>query len=135
MLLFPYYLFFFSQGMENIETLSLELSISKEMWFTKEVFAGMKKVFAKMKKLRLLKVYYSGDVMGKEYKTSLPEGFEFPRELRYLHWEGLEALPLNFDPENLVAINLKCSNIKKLWKMKKVQPLLSLLLFFYINFD
>ena len=118
--------------MGNIETLSLELSISKEMWFTKEMFAGMKKVFAKMKKLRLLKVYYSGDDMGKEYKTSLPEGFEFPRELRYLRWEGLEALPLNFDPENLVAINLKCSNIKKLWKMKKVQPLLSLLLFFFI---
>ena len=59
MLLFPYYLFFFSQGMENIETLSLELSRSKEMWFTKEVFASMKK-------LRLLKVYYNDDVMGKE---------------------------------------------------------------------
>ena len=70
--------------------------------------------------------------MGKGYKTSLPEGFEFPRELRYLYWEGLEALPSNFDPKNLVAINLKCSNIKKLWKIKKVQPLLSLLLFFIL---
>ena len=65
--------------------------------------------------------------MRKEYKIFLPEGFEFPYGLRYLHWEGLESLPLNFDSENLVAINLEGSNIKKLWKGKKVQPLLSLL--------
>ena len=122
--------------MKNVETISLELSRSKEVFANmKKVFAKMRKVFAKMKKLRLLRVYYSDDTMRKKYKISLPEGFEFPRELRYLHWEGLEALPLNFDPENLVAINLKCSNIKKLWKMKKVQSLLSLLLFFYTNFD
>ena len=120
--------------MKNVETISLELSRSKEVFANmKKVFAKMKKVFAKMKKLRLLRVYYSDDVMGKKYKISLPEGFEFPRELRYLHWEGLEALPLNFDLENLVAINLKCCNIKKLWKMKKVQPLLSLLFFILIS--
>ena len=106
--------------MENVETISLELSRSKEMWFTRETFGNMKEVFAKMKKLRLLRVYYSDDLMRKKYKTSLPKGFEFPRELRYLHWEGLESLPLNFDAENLVAINLKFSNIKKLWKWKKV---------------
>lgn len=109
--------------MENVETLSLELTRSKEMWFTKEVFTTMKLRFAKMKKLRLLRVYDSDDVMRKVYETSLPEGFEFPGELRYLHWEGLEALPWNFDPKNLVAINLKHSNMKKLWKRKKVQPL------------
>ena len=109
--------------MKNVETISLGLSRSKEMWFTEVVFADMKKMFAKMKKLRLLKVYYNDH----HYKISLPEGFEFPRELRYLHWEGLESLPSNFDLENLVAINLKGSNIKKLWKGKKVQPLLSLL--------
>ena len=115
--------------MKNVETISIELSGSKEMWFTEVVFADMKKMFAKMKKLRLLKVYYNDhhSLVRKEYKTSLPEGFEFPRGLRYLHWEGLESLPSNFDLENLVAINLKGSNIKKLWKGKKVQPLLSLL--------
>ena len=85
------------------------------------MFSEMKKRFAKMMKLRLLKVYYNdwNSLMRKEYKTSFLEGFEFPRELRYLHWEGLESLPLNFDAENLVAINLKCSNIR-LWKGKKV---------------
>ena len=119
--------------MKNVETISLKLSRSKEMWFTKEVFANMKKVFAKMKKLRLFKVYYSDDTMRKKYKTSLPEGFEFPRELRYLHWEGLEALPSNFDPENLVAINLKCSNIKKFWKRNKVYLVYCFYVIFLLN--
>ena len=115
--------------MKNVEAICLELSGSKDMWFTEVVFTDMKKMFAKMKKLRLLKVYYNDhhSLVRKEYKTSLPENFEFPHGLRYLHWEGLESLQSNFDLENLVAINLKGSNIKKLWKGKKVQPLLSLL--------
>ena len=60
-----------------------------------------------MKKLILLKIYYSDhySLMRKDYKISFPEGFESPCELRYLHWESLESLPLNFDVENLVAIN------------------------------
>ena len=118
--------------MENVETISLDLSESKEIWFIGVVFAEMKKRFAKMKKLRLLKVYYNDhhSLVRKEYKIFFPEGFEFPRGLRYLHWEGLESLPLNFDSENLVAISLKDSNIKNLWKGKKVQPLLSLLFFY-----
>ena len=115
--------------MKNVETVSLNSSESKEIWFIRVVFAEMKKRFAKMKKLRLLKVYYNDhhSLVRKEYKIFLPKGFEFPRGLRYLHWEGLESFPLNFDSENLVAINLNGSNIKKLWKGKKVQPLLSLL--------
>lgn len=101
-----------------METISLDLSTSKEIWFTKNIFSQMKKVFVKMKKLRLLKVYSShGD---DEYKMPLPSDFEFPPNLRYLHWEGLESLPLNFDAKNLVAINLKSSNIKELWASNKV---------------
>ena len=38
--------------MKNVETISLGLSKSKEKWFTEVVFA-------KMKKRRLLKVYYN----------------------------------------------------------------------------
>ena len=112
--------------MKNVETISLELSRSKE------VFANMKKVFSKMKKLRFLRVYYSDDTMRKKYKISLPEGFEFPRELRYLHWEGLEALPLNFDPENLVAINLKCSNIKKTLENEEDTTIIVFIIVFFI---
>ena len=42
--------------MKNVETISLDLSRSKEVFANmKKVFAKMKKVFAKMKKLRLLR--------------------------------------------------------------------------------
>ncbi|RVW60158.1 TMV resistance protein N [Vitis vinifera] len=81
-----------------------------------KIFARLKKVFAKMKKLRLLKVYYS---LGNEHKMSLPKDFEFPPNLNYLHWEGLVSLPSNFHGEKLVAINLKSSNIKELLKGEK----------------
>ena len=36
--------------MKNVETISLDLSESKEIWFMGVVFAEMKKRFAKMKK-------------------------------------------------------------------------------------
>ena len=112
--------------MENVETISLNLSISKEIWFNTKIYDQMKKVFAKMKKLRLLKVYYNydyGDSVHQEfheYKMHLPKGFEFPPNLRYLHWENLESLPSNFNGENLVAINLNSSNIKELLTGEKV---------------
>ncbi|XP_034691602.1 disease resistance protein RPV1-like [Vitis riparia] len=106
-----YRAFVSEKGMKNVETISLELSRSKEKWFTTKIFAQMKKVFAKMKKLRLLKVYYSHGV---ECKTRLPKGFEFPPNLNYLHWEGLVSSPSNFHGEKLVAISLKNSNIKEL---------------------
>ncbi|KAL6340103.1 hypothetical protein AAG906_038938 [Vitis piasezkii] len=111
-----YCAFISEEGMENVETISLDLSRSKEEWFTTKIFAQMKKVFAKMKKLRLLKVYYS---LGDEHKMSLPKDFEFPPNLNYLHWEGLASLPSNFHGEKLVAINLKSSNIKELLKGEK----------------
>ncbi|KAJ9676325.1 hypothetical protein PVL29_025045 [Vitis rotundifolia] len=102
--------------MKNVETICLDLSRSNEIWFTSKIFAQMKKVFAKMNKLRLLKIYYSHRC---EYKMLLPKDFEFPSNLRYLHWEGLESLPLNFHGENLIAINLKSSNIKEFWAGNK----------------
>ena len=55
--------------------------------------------------------------------------FEFPsHELRYLHWDGypLESLPSNFYAKNLVELNMRCSNIKQLWKTEV------LLLFSYV---
>ena len=75
--------------MKNVETISLNLSRSKVIPFTEIVIANMKRGFAEMKKLRLLKVYYNNHLflMTKEYKTSLPKDFEFPPKLRYLQWE------------------------------------------------
>ncbi|XP_034674591.1 disease resistance protein RPV1-like [Vitis riparia] len=108
-----YCAFISEKGMKNVETISLDLSGSQEIWSTTNIFVQMKKVFAKMKKLRLLKVYYSH---GDKYKMLLPKGFEFPPNLKYLYWEGLESLPSNFHGESLVAINMKSSNIKELWE-------------------
>ncbi|RVW94977.1 Disease resistance protein TAO1 [Vitis vinifera] len=104
------------EGMESIQTISLDLSRSKEIQFTT-------KVFAKMKKLRLLKVHCNDHdgLKREEYKVFFPKDFEFPHNLRYLHWQGctLRSLPSKFYGENLIEINLKSSNIKQLWKGNK----------------
>ena len=116
-MLFPYFSLLFFQGMKNIQTISLDLSRSKEIEFST-------KVFAKMKKLRLLKIYCNDhDGLTREkYKVLLPKDFQLPHDLRYLHWQGctLRSLPSKFYGENLIEINLKSSNIKQLWKGNKV---------------
>ena len=66
LIFFSLILLFFSQGMKNVETISLDLSESKEIWFIGVVFAEMKKRFAKD--------HHS--LVRKEYKIFLPEGFE-----------------------------------------------------------
>ena len=47
LIFFSLILLFFSQGMKNVETIYLDLSESKEIWFIGVVFAEMKKRFAK----------------------------------------------------------------------------------------
>ena len=47
LIFFSLILLFFSQGMKNVETISLDLAESKEIWFIEVVFAEMKKRFAK----------------------------------------------------------------------------------------
>ena len=105
------------QGMENIQTISLSLSELKEIHFTINVFV-------KMKKLRLLKIYDNDheDLMRKKYKVILPKNFEFPHNLRYLHWDRctLKSFPSKFYGENLIEINMKSSNLKQLWKGNQV---------------
>ncbi|XP_034677320.1 disease resistance protein RUN1-like [Vitis riparia] len=104
------------EGMKNIQTISLDLSRSKEIQFNT-------KVFAKMKKLRLLKIYCNDHdgLTREEYKVHLPNDFEFPHNLRYLHWQRctLRSLPSSFYGGELIEINLKSSNIKRLWKGNK----------------
>ncbi|KAL6316787.1 hypothetical protein AAG906_021087 [Vitis piasezkii] len=88
---------------ENIQTISLDLSRSKEIRFDT-------KVFAKMKKLRLLKIYCNDHdgLSREEYQVHLPKDFEFPHNLRYLHWQRctLRSLPSRFYGEELIEINL-----------------------------
>ena len=115
--------------MQNIQTISLDLSRSREIQFST-------KVFVKMKKLRLLKIYCNDHdgLMREEYKVLLPKDFQFPHDLRYLHWQRctLTSLPWNFYGKHLIEINLKSSNIKQLWKGNKVR---SLFFFLYNNFQ
>ncbi|RVW31544.1 Disease resistance-like protein CSA1 [Vitis vinifera] len=94
------------EGMKNIESISLDLSRSKHIWLTIEVFAKMKEAFAKMMKLRLLKLYYSDC---DEYKMLFPKDFEFPPNLRYLHWEDILA-----NLGHLRKLHLHESGIKEL---------------------
>ncbi|WJZ87751.1 hypothetical protein VitviT2T_007106 [Vitis vinifera] len=112
-----YRAFTMKKGMKNVEAIFLNLSRSKQLQFST-------KVFAKMKRLRLLKIYGMDccGFMKKEYKIILPEDFQFPsQELRYLHWKGypLKSLPSNFHGENLVVLNMMDSKIKQLWQGNK----------------
>eukprot|EP00261_Vitis_vinifera_P037921 XP_019079164.1 PREDICTED: TMV resistance protein N isoform X2 [Vitis vinifera] len=118
------------EGIKRVETISLDLSKSKGVCVSSNVFA-------KTTRLRLLKVhsgfhidhkygdldseeemYYCYGVIAHASKMQLDRGFKFPSyELRYLCWDGypLDFLPSNFDGGKLVELHLHCSNIKRLW--------------------
>lgn len=69
--------------------------------------------FVKMQKLRLLQLSY----------VRLTGGYEdFPEELKWLCWRGfhLTSMPTNFPLENLVALDMRNSSLKHVWKGNKV---------------
>ncbi|KAL6343091.1 hypothetical protein AAG906_018924 [Vitis piasezkii] len=106
-------------GMKNVEAIFLDLSRSTPLQVST-------KIFAKMKQLRLLKIYSSGycGTTEKQLKVILPEDFQFlAHELRYLHWEGypLKSLPSNFLGVNLIELNMKDSNIKQLRQRNELE--------------
>ncbi|XP_019057328.1 PREDICTED: protein SUPPRESSOR OF npr1-1, CONSTITUTIVE 1 [Tarenaya hassleriana] len=77
-------------------------------------------VFNSMYSIRLIKFYYS--TSGNQCNLCLPQGLEsLPDELRLLHWENypLKSLPQEFNPENLVELNLPHSEIENLWEGTK----------------
>ena len=95
--------------------------------------------FTSMSNLRLLKFYMPNrdgfPIMSS--KVHLDQGLEYlPEELRYLHWYGypLRTLPSNFDPENLIALNLPYSKVEQIWKGEKVyyNPNPNTFIFFFI---
>ncbi|KAL6311261.1 hypothetical protein AAG906_016227 [Vitis piasezkii] len=116
-------------GMKNIQTISLDLSRSKEIQFST-------KVFAKMKKLRLLRIYCNDHdgLTREEYKVHLPKDFEFPHNLRYLHWQRctLRSLPSSLrelhssigDLKWLTYLNLRgCEQLQSLPNSMKFESL------------
>ncbi|XP_044497635.1 disease resistance protein RPV1-like [Mangifera indica] len=78
--------------------------------------------FSNMHSLKFLKV--CGAVNNKVHEFQDLE-FDF-LELRYICWNNYwwKSLPRNFNPKNLVALEMRYSNLKELWS--RVQPLINL---------
>lgn len=103
----------FFQDVEDIESILLEASCLS--------FVVDPKAFQDMSNLRLLKIYCSDPK--KRPGLDLCKGLlSLPYELRLLHWEyySLRTLPEDFDPDNLVELNMPYSQLLKLWEETKV---------------
>ncbi|XP_058743466.1 disease resistance protein RUN1-like [Vicia villosa] len=76
--------------------------------------------FKEMKNLRLLQLH-DVDLIG-DFK-------HLSQELRWLHWQGFtgECIPGDFNLGNLVAFELKRSNIKQVWNETKLMEKLKIL--------
>nr|WLD25410.1 TMV resistance protein N [Morus macroura] len=94
------------RGIETITGISLDTSN-----FNREI-SLLPATFSKMWELRLLKITGTG-------KLYLPQGpLIFPNPLRYLHWHGypLKSLSTNFTAEMLVRLDMRGSQLEKLWE-------------------
>ncbi|KAL0699248.1 hypothetical protein Bca4012_055370 [Brassica carinata] len=77
--------------------------------------------FLKMSNLKFLKFHNShcSQWCENDHKFQFCKGLDqFPDELVYLHWQGYpyNHLPSDFNPEQLVDLNLRYSHIKELWE-------------------
>ncbi|KAH9778157.1 ADP-ribosyl cyclase/cyclic ADP-ribose hydrolase [Citrus sinensis] len=101
-----------NKGTDAIEGIFLNMSKIRNIHLDSRAFINMSN-------LRLLK-FYTCEYMSS--KVHLDQGLDYlPEELRYLHWHGypLKTLPFNFDPENLIELNLPHSKIEQIWEGKK----------------
>lgn len=108
----------FRQGVEDIESILLEASCLS--------FVVDPKAFQDMCNLRLLKIYSSDPT--KRPGLDLCKGLvSLPYELRLLHWENysLPTFPEDFDPFNLVELNMPYSQLEELWEDSKVNQSLT----------
>ncbi|XP_062084171.1 disease resistance protein RPV1-like [Humulus lupulus] len=97
-------------GTATIEGIFLDMSKMRDVDLNPEVFVNMYN-------LRLLKIYNSNNLI-KGCKLHFTRGLQcLPDALRYLHWYGypLKSLPSNFNPENLVVLEMTHSHIEQLW--------------------
>ncbi|CAN6971875.1 unnamed protein product, partial [Brassica rapa subsp. trilocularis] len=93
------------QGTTDIEAISLDASnLNPDVELS---------LFRSMYNLRYLSIYYSNP--GKHGKAL--ESFSLPYGLRFFHWETypLKSLPQDFDPSNLVELNMPYSQLQTLW--------------------
>ena len=91
--------------MDGVEGLALKLPRSEVNFNTK--------TFIEMKRLRLLQLDYAQLIGDYEYLS---------KELRWLCWHGfpLKFIPNNFYLREIVAIDLRYSNLREVWKNPKV---------------
>lgn len=83
--------------------------------------------FNTMHNLRYLKIYSSHchRECKADCKLNFPDGLELPfDEIRYLYWLKFpfKHLPEDFDPKNLIDLNLPYSEIEGVWDGVKVTP-------------
>ncbi|XVE84673.1 hypothetical protein DITRI_Ditri17bG0032100 [Diplodiscus trichospermus] len=93
-------------GTKAVEGLSLDVSAREDVTVNTEAFA-------KMVNLRLLKINSIRFANGCYEK--------FSKELRWLCWHRcpLKVLPPNLDLDNLAVLDMRFSNVKKVWKETK----------------
>ncbi|XP_023894493.1 disease resistance protein RPV1 isoform X2 [Quercus suber] len=93
------------EGIEGVEGLTLKLPRSEVNFNTK--------TFIKMERLRLLQLDYAQLTGDYEYLS---------KELLWLRWHGfpLKFIPNNFYPRKIVAIDLRYSNLREVWKDPKL---------------
>ncbi|EFH62181.1 predicted protein [Arabidopsis lyrata subsp. lyrata] len=78
-----------------------------------------KKAFKKMSNLKFLNIYTTTFGGNKETRWHLQEDFDYlPPKLKFLSWEKypLRSMPSNFQPKNLVKLQMMNSNLEKLWE-------------------
>ena len=99
-------LLFSSQGTEAIEGLALKLHSNKRYCFKADAFAEMKR----LRLLQLDNVELTGD-----YRY-------LSKQLRWISWKGfsLKYIPKSFYLEGAIAIDLKHSSLRLVWKEPQV---------------
>ncbi|KAK7350581.1 hypothetical protein VNO77_09357 [Canavalia gladiata] len=100
-------------GTKAIEGLALMLQRTSRVCFNT-------KAFEEMKRLRLLQFDH----------VQLAGDYEFlPKHLRWVYWQGfpLKYIPDNFNLENVVAIDMRHSNLKLVWKNSRLLESLKVL--------
>jgi len=102
--LFP--LLFSSQGTEAIEGLALKMHLTSRDCFKADSFQ-------KMERLRLLQLHH----------VQLAGNYGYlSKQLRWISWQGFPSnfLPNNFYMDHVIAIDLKHSHLRFLWKQSPV---------------
>ncbi|XP_010453999.1 PREDICTED: putative disease resistance protein At4g11170 [Camelina sativa] len=98
-------------GTESVLGISFNMSEIRELFLGERAFSGMHN-------LQILRFY---KLWSDKAIVHLHEGLDclpLPRKLKLLHWEGcpMKHMSFRFRPECLIEINMKWSNLKKLWE-------------------